>query len=153
MIDVIAKLSQKGLSLPEPPKPGGAYDSVRIVKGVAYVSIQFPFQEDQLHYQGRLGGELTTQDGYQAARLCALNVLAQMHRYVGFASVLALNHLEAYMQTAEGWDDFPKVLDGASRLFWEALGEVGRHSRSLMGVERLPLNAPVALVTTFTLRE
>jgi enamine deaminase RidA (YjgF/YER057c/UK114 family) len=153
MNDVIASLSRKGLSLPEPPKPGGAYESVRILKGIAYVSIQFPFAGDRLRYRGRLGRELTTQEGYLAAQQCALNVLAQVHRYAGFGRILGLNHVDCYMQTVAGWDEFPKVLDGASDLFLEALGEAGRHSRSPVGVERLPLEAPVALVTSFTLRE
>jgi enamine deaminase RidA (YjgF/YER057c/UK114 family) len=151
MNDVIANLRQQGLSLPDPPRPGGAYDSVRVVKDVAYVSIQFPLHGGQMPYPGRLGAERSTEEGYQAARLCALNVLAQMHRYVGFERIAGLNHVEAYLQTTAGWEDFPKVLDGASHLFLAALGEVGRHSRSLVGVERLPLNAPVALVTSFTL--
>jgi enamine deaminase RidA (YjgF/YER057c/UK114 family) len=146
-------LAQKGLSLPEPPAPGGAYEPVRILKGVAYVAIQFPLTAGQVPYRGRLGRELTTQEGYLAARLCALNVLAQVHRYVGFPRLLGLNHVEACLQTVAGWNHFPRVLDGASHLFLEALGDAGRHSRSLMGVERLPLDAPVALVTSFTLRE
>jgi hypothetical protein len=104
-----------------------------------------------MHYRGRLGKELTTQEGYLAAQLCALNVLAQVHRYAGFGRILDLNHIDSYMQTVVGWDEFPKVLDGASHLFLEALGDAGRHSRSLMGVERLPLDAPVALVASFSL--
>jgi enamine deaminase RidA (YjgF/YER057c/UK114 family) len=152
-IDVIAALSRKGLLLPEPPKPGGAYESVNIVRGVAYVSIQFPFANGQMRYQGRLGRELTTQEGYQAAQLCALNVLAQVQRYVEFERLLGLNRIEAYMQTVEGWNGFPEVLDGASHLFLEALGQTGHHARSLAGVERLPLNASVALIASFTLQE
>lgn len=151
MNDVIDNLRQQGLSLPAPPPPGGAYDSVRILKGVAYVSIQFPLHDGQMPYPGRLGAERSTEEGHRAARLCAFNVLAQVHRYVGFDCVAGLNHVEAYLQTVPGWADFPKVLDGASHLFRAALGEAGRHSRSLVGVERLPLNAPVALVTSFTL--
>lgn len=150
---IIARLASRGLSLPDPPKPGGAYDSVRAIGGVAYVAVQFPFAEGDLAFRGRLGRELTTQDGYRAAELCALNVLAQMHRYVGFKRILGLNRIEAHMLTVDGWDDFPKVLDGASRLFADALGdEAGRHARALSGVERLPMDAPIALTATFTLR-
>jgi hypothetical protein len=152
MVDIIANLQQKGFSLPDPLKPGGAYQPVRILKGIAYVSIQFPFLEGIMRYQGRLGAELSTREGYQAAQICSLNVLAQVHRYIGFENILGLNHLEIYLQTAAPWDEFPSVADGASLLFLDALGEVGIHSRSLFGVERLPVNAPVALVTTFTLK-
>jgi hypothetical protein len=96
---------------------------------------------------------LTTEDGYRATELCALNVLAQVGRAVGFDNVLGLNRFEAYLVTAEGWDEFPRVVDGASRLFLDALGEeAGRHARALFGVERLPLGAPVEITATFTLR-
>lgn len=152
MTDPLARLVEKGLSLPEPPEPGGTYDSVRVIGGIAYVAAQFPFVNGGLAFQGRLGRELTTQDGYRAAELCALNILAQVDRYVGFDHVLGLNRFEAYMLTVEGWDDFPLVLDGASHLFLDVLGDAGRHARALFGVERLPLNAPIELTATFTLR-
>ncbi len=74
MNDAITRLAEKGLSLPEPPKPGEAYDPVRVLGGIAYVAAQFPFRDGAPVYRGRLGRELTTQDGYRAAELCALNV-------------------------------------------------------------------------------
>ena len=151
-MDPLARLAERGLSLPEPPRPGGSYESVRVVGGVGYVAAQFPFEGDELAFTGRLGRELATDEGYRAAELCALNVLAQIHRYVGLGRVSGLGRIEAYMQTAEGWDDFPRVLDGASHLFLNALGEeTGRHARALFGVERLPLNAPIEMTATFSL--
>ena len=139
------------LSIPEPPAPGGRYDSVRVIGGIAYVAVQFPFSEGRLVYKGRLGLELTTADGYQAARLCALNVLAQMNKYVGLDKIAGLNSIEAKMLTHGDWDDFPKVLDGASELFLKALGDAGRHSRSLSGAFSLPMNSSIALTASFTL--
>ena len=142
-----------GIMLPEPPAPGGSYESVRVLGGVAYVAIQFPFADGKPAFEGRLGRELTTEQGREAARLCALNVLAQLDKYVGLQQVLGLNRIEAHMATVEGWDEFPKVLDGASELFLQVLGpEAGRHARALYGVERLPMNLPVSLTATFTLR-
>lgn len=137
--------------VPEPPPPGGKYDSVRIAGGIAYVAVQFPFSEGKLAYKGRLGLELTTAEGYEAARLCALNVLAQMKKYVGLDKIAGLNTIDAKMLTHGDWDDFPKVLDGASALFLEILGDAGRHSRSLSGAFSLPMNSPIALTASFTL--
>ena len=151
-LNVPANLSEQGLVLPPPPKPGGAYEPVRVLGSLAYVAVQFPYRAGQPAYQGRLGRELTTADGYEAMRLCALNVLAQIDRYVGFPRVLGLNMIEAPMQTVEGWGEFARVLDGASHLFLHALGDAGRHARALCGVERLPRNFAVALTATFTLR-
>lgn len=150
--DVRAALSERGLSLPDPPAPGGAYEPVRVLGTTAYVAAQFPFADGRLAFRGRLGRELTTGDGYRAAELCALNVLAQVDRHVGFERVLGLGRIEAYMQTAEGWDEFPAVLDGASRLFLHAMGDAGRHARALFGVERLPIDAPIEMTALFVLR-
>lgn len=151
IVDVPAKLAERNLALPEPPKPGGAYESVRIIGGIAYVAAQFPFRQNTLLFRGRFGQELTTADGYQAAEMCALNVLAQINHYVGFDRILGLNRIDAYMLTVDGWDEFPQVLDGASHLFLNVLGDAGRHARALFGVHRLPLNAPIELTTSFTL--
>jgi len=92
-------------------------------------------------------------DSPRAAELCALNVLAQVHRHVGFERIIGLNRIDAHMLTVDGWEGFPRVLDGASRLFVDALGdEVGRHARTPFGVERLPMDASIALTAAFTIR-
>ncbi len=137
--------------LPEPPAPGGAYDAVRVLGKHAYVAAQFPFHNGILAYQGRLGQELTTADGYHAARLCALNVLAHLHHAVGLQRIVGLGRFEASLQVAPGWDEFPHVVDGASHVFLEVLGDAGRHARALYGVDRLPLNAPVELTAVLLL--
>lgn len=152
MVDVPARLARHGLVLPIPPPPGGAYEPVRAIGGVAYVAVQFPFVDGKLAYRGRLGRDLSTEDGRRAAELSALNVLAQIDRFIGFERVLGLNRIEAAMLTVDGWDEFPDVLDGASRLFLAALGDAGRHARSLIGVDRLPMDAPIAVTATLTLR-
>lgn len=148
----LRRLAERGLILPTPPPPGGAYLPVRVLCNVAYVAAQFPFQQGRLAFQGRLGQDLTTQDGQQAAALCALNVLAHIHAAVGLENVEGLGHFEAALVTAEGWDDFPRVVDGASNIFNVALGDAGVHARSLVGVHRLPLGAPVELTAVFHLR-
>lgn len=147
-----ARLQATGQTLPSPPTPAGAYDAVRVLGGLACVAIQFPVRDGVWEWQGRLGRELTTQQGYEAARLCALNVLAQIEAAVGSERIEGLVRIEAYLQAVDGWDEFPLVVNGASELFLQALGERGRHSRSLCGVERLPRNVPVAIVATFAVR-
>ncbi len=146
---VIAALAARGCQIPQSPKPGGSYDPVRIVGGFGSVAIQFPLVGGRVPHGGRLGAEVSTEQGVEAAAACALNVLAQLHEHVGLERVAGLLHVQAPMQVSPGWTQLPAVLDGASRMFLEALGEAGRHSRSLMGVEYLPLNAPVALIVTF----
>jgi enamine deaminase RidA (YjgF/YER057c/UK114 family) len=121
------------------------------VGAVAYVAIQFPVRDGQWSWRGRLGREISTEEGYQAARACALNVLSQLDLAPGLDRIAGLNRIEAYMLTTPGWEDWPRVLDGASHLFVEALGENGRHARTLFGVERLPRDVPIALTATATL--
>ena len=139
--------------LPEVSTPGGSYTSVNIRANIAYVAIQFPIKNETYLYQGRLGAELTTEEGYKAMELCALNVLAQIHDKVGFENVVGLNHIDAYFQADENWDDSPNVVNGASDLFVNILEEKGVHSRAIFGVDRLPRNFCVGLTCTFTIKK
>ncbi|WKN41082.1 RidA family protein [Tunicatimonas pelagia] len=145
------RLSEVGLKLPKVSNPGGNYVSVNVRNNIAYVAIQFPILDEKYLYTGRLGNELTTNEGYEAMKLCAMNVLAQIDRKVGFDYLIGLNHVDAYYQAGDNWDDSPRVVDGASDLFIDVLGDKGRHSRAIFGVEKLPRNFSVGLTTTFTI--
>ncbi len=149
---VTTNLQRLGITLPSPPLPGGNYVPVNIVKDIVYVAIQLPKAENGSMYTGRLGSDLDTADGYKVAELCALNVQAQVNQFVGFEKLLALNHFDAYYQAADGWDDSPLVINGASDLFLAALGDTGKHTRAIFGVHSLPRNFAVGITATFTLR-
>ena len=151
-MNLINNLAKHKLELPELSQPGGSYVSVNIRGNIAYVAIQFPIKNNIYLYQGRLGNELTTKEGYKAMELCALNVIAQIEAKIGFDNVIGLNHIDAYYQSSENWDDSPTVVNGASDLFMNILGEKGQHSRSIFGVQNLPRNFSVGLTTTFTLK-
>ncbi|WP_242206254.1 RidA family protein [Aestuariivivens insulae] len=145
-------LEQHGYKLPNVSTPGGNYVSVNIRQNIAYIAIQFPIQNEKYHYQGRLGENLTTEDGYKAMELCALNVLAQIHDKIGFENIVGLNHIDAYFQSGADWDDSPIVVNGASDLFVKILENKGRHSRAIFGVEKLPRNFSVGLTASFTVK-
>ncbi len=149
--DILARLKQAGLSLPEVSTPGGSYVSVNVRGQIAYVAIQFPILNGNYLYTGELGTDLTAEDGYKASQLSALNVLAQIHAKVGFDRVEGLNHMDAYYQAAKTWDEAPKVVNGASDLFVQILGEKGIHSRAIFGVQQLPRHFCVGITCTFTL--
>ena len=150
-MDIHKKIEALGLVLPEVSIPGGSYASVNVRKDIAYVAIQFPIKNGVYMYQGKLGREISTDEGYKANQLCALNVMAQIHQKVGFENVLGLNHMDAYFQSGESWDDAPIVVDGASDLFVKVLGDKGTHSRAIFGVDKLPRNFCVGLTCSFTL--
>lgn len=152
-MDPIENLKEIGLKLPDVSKPGGNYVSVNVRENIAYIAIQFPIRNEKYKYQGRLGDELSTEDGYKAMELCALNVLAQVDKKIGFDKVVGLNHFDAYFQSGGNWDDSPIVVNGASDLFVKVLNEKGKHSRAIFGVDKLPGNFSVGLTASFTVKK
>jgi len=144
-------LAKLGLELPDASTPGGSYVSVNIRKDIAYIAIQFPILNEAYKYQGRLGDDISTEDGFKAMELCALNVLAQVDKKIGFDNIIGLNHIDAYFQSGRDWDDSPIVVNGASELFVNVLEEKGKHSRAIFGVEKLPRNFCVGLTASFTI--
>ncbi|MFC3416201.1 RidA family protein [Algoriphagus hitonicola] len=147
---ILEALNSMNLNIPKPPMPGGNYSATNLMGNRLTVSIQFPIYKDQFRFQGKLGEELTTDDGYLAAQLCSLNVLAQIQKEMGFQRLFSLNHLHLYYRSSEKWDEAPKVADGASDFFNQVLGSAGKHSRSLTGVAALPRKFSTGLVTDFT---
>lgn len=144
-------LAKLNLELPEVSTPGGNYVSLNVRGNIAFLAIQLPILNGKDLYQGRLGNEITTDEGYKAMELCALNVLAQVDKKIGFDKVVGLNHIDAYYQSGTDWDDSPIVVNGASDLFVKVLEEKGKHSRAIFGVENLPRNFSVGLTASFTL--
>lgn len=149
---IIDNLKTLGIVLSDPPKPGGSYVAVNVRGNIAYVAIQFPIKENKFFFLGRMGKEVTTEEGYEAARMAAANVLAQIDKYVGFDKIVGLNHADIYYQAGKDWDEGPAVANGASDLFLNVLGELGQHTRTIVGVDKLPKNHSVALTTTFTIK-
>tara|TARA_R110002073_G_scaffold8207_5_gene45800 strand:- start:13312 stop:13773 length:462 start_codon:yes stop_codon:yes gene_type:complete len=146
-------LAKLNLKLPEVSTPGGNYVSVNVRGNIAFVAIQFPILNEEYLYQGRLGNEITTEEGSKAMELCALNVLAQVDKKIGFNKVIGLNHIDAYFQSGTDWDDSPIIVNGASDLFVNVLEEKGKHSRAIFGVEKLPRNFSVGLTASFTIEK
>ena len=144
-----------GIVLPVPPGAVGAYAPVVIRRGIGFVSGQFPLRDGRLVRRGRVGAELSVEEGRDACRVAALNVLAQIASATkDFDDLDGLLRLDGYVASADDFVDLPKVLDAASQLFVEALGpDQGRHARTAFAMTRLPLDAPIELVATFALRE
>lgn len=146
-MDVKLNLEQLGLKLPPAPKPIGNYVASVRVGDLLFISGQLPIKNGELQYAGQVGGELTEQQGYAAAQLAALNVLAQIESALGsFDRLAQLVRVEGHVASAPEWHDAPKVLDGASDLFVRVLAEKGKHTRSAFSPARLPKNAAVELV-------
>ena len=148
-MSVELQLEKMGLTLPAAPQPAGNYQAAMRSANLLFLSGQFPIEKGQLRYVGQVGAELSETDGYAAARLAALNVLAQIRAALGsFDQLESLLRVEGHVASAPGWNNAPKVLDGASDLFAAALGERGRHARTAFTPARLPWNLAVELVVT-----
>lgn len=146
-MSILARLQNAGLTLPDPPKPGGAYSPTILSGNLLFISAQFPIVSGELRYQGRLGDDLSTEDGYQAARLAALNVLSQINAALGgFDRLRQIVRLEGHFRTTPEFREHARVLDGASHLFHEILAEKAGHVRALYGHTSLPLDLSVELV-------
>ena len=152
-MDIDERLKNLGIELPRPPQPVGNYAAWVLRGDLLFVSGQLPIENGQRRFIGRVGAELTEEQGYAAARLAALNVLAQIRAALGtFDRLDSLLRLEGHVASAPDWTNVPKVLDGASDLFVAVLGERGRHSRAAFTPPRLPLDVTVELVVTASVR-
>jgi enamine deaminase RidA (YjgF/YER057c/UK114 family) len=146
-MSIESRLAELGLHIPAAPKPAGNYSAAVRAGNLLFVSAQLPIENGAPRYTGRVGAELSEEDGYAAARLAALNVLAQIRSALG--SLDRLEHLvrvEGHVASAPGWNNAPRVLDGASDLFAAVLGDRGRHARSAFTPAQLPLDYTVELV-------
>jgi enamine deaminase RidA (YjgF/YER057c/UK114 family) len=138
-----ARLHELGLRLPQAAAPIAAYVPVVVHNRLAYVSGQLPFIDGKL-VTGRLGEDLTVEQGQQAAQACALMILAQLE-----AAMIPLDRIErvvklgAFVVSTPDFTDQPKVANGASELLFHVLGAAGKHARSAVGVAALPLGAAV----------
>ena len=138
------KLKQMGLELPDPPKPVASYVPCVRTGNLVFVSGQVPREKGVLKYSGQVGGERSLDDGYQAARICALNALSAVKQAVGsLENIRRIVKVTGFVASTAGFTDQPKVVDGASVLLVELFGERGQHSRAAVGVTSLPLGSTV----------
>lgn len=139
--DTLAKL---GLHLPAPVKPVAAYVPTVRTGNLVFVAGQIPMVEGKLAKAGRLGENVTLEEGAALARTCALNGLAALKAEVGELSrVKRVVRVGAFVASTNDFTDQPKVANGASELLVQVFGDKGRHARAAVGVNVLPLGAPV----------
>jgi enamine deaminase RidA (YjgF/YER057c/UK114 family) len=144
MSRVEARLAELGIVLPAPMDPPGNFELVTVHGGVAYVAGHAPIDGSTVLIEGAVGAELTLDDGYRAARLTGLSILASLkHALGGLDRVSRWLRAVGYVQAAPGFHDNAKVLNGFSDLIVEIWGEAGRHARSAPGQGPSPLNVPI----------
>lgn len=140
------KIKQLGFSLPEAPKPLASYVPAACVGDLVFTAGQLPMKDGSIVFKGKLGKELSEEEGKKAAQLCALNCLSVIKNEIGSLDKIGrIIKLTVFVNSADGFINHPQVANGASDLIQEIFGDSGKHVRSAVGVSELPLNAPVEI--------
>jgi enamine deaminase RidA (YjgF/YER057c/UK114 family) len=142
-VDAYARLGKLGLVLPEVAPPLAAYVPAVQSGNLVYVSGQLPMIDGKLAATGKVGADVPPEQAADLARQCALNALAAVEALVGLGRVVKVVKVTGFVASANGFTGQPAVINGASQLFVDVFGEVGRHARSAIGVAELPLGTPV----------
>jgi enamine deaminase RidA (YjgF/YER057c/UK114 family) len=148
-----ARLAALGILLPPPPKPMGNYVTARIGGGLLFLAGVGPRQPDGSFMAGVLGADLTVAQGYEAARLCAVNLLANMKGALGSLDrVDTILKVLGMVRAVPDFGEQPEVINGCTDLFVEVFGENGRPARSAVGMGSLPRGIPVEIEAVVSIR-
>ena len=148
------KLADLGITLPAPGAPGGNYVPFVVVGDLAFMAGQVAREAGKMKYTGKLGKDLSIEQGQDAARLCAVNLLSQLKEACGgdLDRVERCVRLGGFVNSPLDFYDHPQVINGASDLMVAVLGDRGRHARTAVGVSALPLNSAVEVEAVFQLK-
>lgn len=150
------RLRELGITLPTPPPPAASYVQTRVVdigggRGFLYIAGQVSADGDKM-LTGRVPTEVSVEEAIRRARLCGMRVLAQIDKAVGLDNVQAMAQLIGFVLSSDDFGDQPKVMNGASDLLVEVLGEAGRHTRAALGTNALPFSVTVEIAAVAVVR-
>jgi enamine deaminase RidA (YjgF/YER057c/UK114 family) len=148
---VANRLADLGISLPKPTPAAGTYSPYVISGNLIYISGQVPVGASGLEFQGKLGDAYSVADGQAAARLCAINILAQLSGALGgdLDLVTQCVKLGGFINSTPDFGEHPAVMNGASDLMVDVFGEIGRHARFAVGAPSLPFDVAVEVEAIF----
>jgi len=152
-MSALKRLAELGITLPVPMPPVATYVAVSVAGNLVTVSGQLPAVDGKVAVTGKLGLNVSLDEGQYAARLCLINVLAQLQAALpgGLASVTKIIRLGGFIAATPEFSQHAVVMNGASDLAVSVFGEIGRHARSTIGVASLPLDAAVEVEGLFYL--
>ena len=137
-------LKKLNISLPKAPDPVGAYVASKNVGNLIFISGQLPLNHEGKLIKGKIGKELTLEQGQESARFCALNLLAQLKKICGsLDKIKGCIKITGYVNSIDSFTDQPKVINGASDLISKIFGDKGKHTRAAVSVNSLPLGVAV----------
>ncbi len=148
------KIKELNLILPDAPDPVGSYVATKISGKILYVSGQISMTDKGELIKGKLGNELTTENGYEAAKRCALNIIAQVKKACNkdLSKIKSCLKLTGYVNSTENFTEQPKVINGASDTIVSVFGNAGMHTRAAVSVNSLPLGVAVEVDAIFELK-
>ena len=140
------RIKELGFELPDTPKPLAAYIPALKTGDLVFTSGQVPMVKGELKYAGKVGFNLSIEEGQKAAQICALNGLSAIKGVIGnLDNIERIVKVTVFVNSADGFTDQPKVANGASELLVEIFGESGKHVRSAVGVNELPVDSAVEI--------
>lgn len=140
------KIASMKISIPIPPKPAGSYIPTVRSGNLVFVSGQIPIKDGKVEFQGKVPTDVSIETAQNAARLCAINVLAQLRAEIGtLDKVTKIIKVSGFVNSTPNFFEHPKVINAASDLLFEIFGEKGKHTRVAVGVSSLPLNSTVEI--------
>ena len=137
------RIAELNLQLPSVPKPMANYVTARRTGNLLFFSGAGPFENGKPVVFGRVGAELTQEEGYAAARLTGLNLISQMKNEVDDLDKIRVIKVQAFVASAPDFGNQPAVMNGVSDLFAEVFGEAGKHARTAVAVPQLPFGIPI----------
>ena len=148
---VSEKLKQLNIKLPKAPDPVGAYVAFKKISNLLYISGQLPIGADGQIIKGKIGNELTLEDGQKASKLCVINILAQANKAMdGYLSKIKnCIKITGFVNSTDNFTDQPKVINPASETLSFIFGEKGKHTRAAISTNSLPLGAAVEIDAIF----
>tara|TARA_B100000686_G_scaffold331828_1_gene395864 strand:+ start:2451 stop:2909 length:459 start_codon:yes stop_codon:yes gene_type:complete len=140
------KLIELGIEIPTPPSPAGSYIPVVITGNLAFVSGQIPMKEGRVVFEGKVPEEQSVDTAREAAKICIINVLAQLKANLGSLNkITKFVRISGFVNSSPDFIEQPKVINAASDLLVEIFGDMAKHSRIAVGVTSLPLNSTVEI--------
>lgn len=136
------KIKELGIELPDAAAPAAMYVPVKKTGNLLFVSGQIPVLKGEMQFSGKAGSEKSLEDAQTSARLCAINIIAQAKAFLGdLDKVKSIVKITVFVASETGFDKQHLVANGASQVLFDVFGEAGRHTRSAVAVNQLPLNA------------
>ena len=148
---VSEKLKQLNIKLPRAPDPVGAYVAYKKISNFLYISGQLPIEADGQIVKGKIGKELTLEDGQKASKLCVINILAQANKAMAgdLTKIKNCVKITGFVNSTDNFTDQPKVINPASETLSFIFGEKGKHTRAAISTNSLPLGAAVEIDAIF----